>query len=104
MAPDFKLLLQVVDGHLRLVSRGNLTGFKVKQILRATEAGLRVFPVVIVEVQEPPGDPEDVFALLEDGLRYIIAQRTQALLKTEGQGPRKKFSLHQHSAIVRPKA
>ena len=44
MADGSKLYLQVAEGHLRVVPKGYLTDLGVKQILGATQAGLRVFP------------------------------------------------------------
>ena len=103
MARGFNLHLQVADGHLRLVSRGNLNDSKIKQILRAAEAGLHVFPVVVIDVQEAKGTMAEVFALLEEGLRKIILQRKQVLLKADCNGPRKKFSLLKDSSGLKGK-
>jgi hypothetical protein len=93
MAHDLKLHLQVADGHLRLVSRGNLTDLGIKRILRATEAGLQVFPLVIVDLQESKGIKQNIVTLLEEGLRQLIAQRKQALGKARGEAPGKPTSL-----------
>jgi len=99
MARDFNLHLQVADGHLRLVSRGNLNDLKIKQVLRAAEAGLHVFPVVVIDVQEAKGTTAEDFAMLEEGLRQIISKRKQVLLKTYGNGSPKKFSLLKNSSV-----
>lgn len=99
MAHDLKLHLQVADGHLRLVSRGNLTDLGIKRILRATEAGLQVFPLVIVDLQESRGIKQNIVTLLEEGLRQIIAQRKQALGQDRGEAPGKPTSLLPKPAV-----
>jgi len=90
--------LKVADGHLVLASRGTLTDFKMKQILRAAEAGFHVFPVVIVDVQEAKEAKAGIFAMLEEGLRQIISKKKQVLLKTYSDGSPKKFSLLKNSS------
>lgn len=100
MANDFKLHLQVADKHLRLVLRGDLTDLGIKQILQTTEAGLRVFPVVIVNLREASGSKENTMNLPEEGLRQIIAKRRQVLLKTQGNGTCRNFCLLKRPAAV----
>jgi hypothetical protein len=103
MAHDIKLHLQVADGHLRLVPRGNLTDLGIRRILRATEAGLQVFPLVIVDLQESRGIKQDIVTLLQEGLRQVIAQRKQALPKDRGKAPGKPSSLLSEAAVVTAK-
>lgn len=98
MAGTFKIHLQVADGHLRLESQGTLSDLEIRQILRVTEAGLHVFPVVIVDLQKSRETGERALSLLEDGLRQIIAARTQVLLNVKENGPGKRFLLSQKPA------
>lgn len=98
MARDFNISMQVTDGHLRLVSQGNLTDLAVRQLLRAAEAGLCVFPVVIVDLQGAREASAGAVTSLEEGLRQIIAQRKHALLKVESARPRPQYSLLKESA------
>jgi hypothetical protein len=103
MAHDIKLHLQVADGHLRLVPRGNLTDLGIRRILRATEAGLQVFPLVIVDLQESRGIKQGIVTLLQEGLRQIIAQRKQAFPKDRGKAPGKPSSLLSEAAVATAK-
>jgi hypothetical protein len=93
MADTFKIRLQVADGHLRLEPRGTLSDLEIRQILRVTEAGLHVFPVVIVDLQRSQELEANALALLEDGLRRLIAERKQVLLNVNDKGPGKRFLL-----------
>jgi hypothetical protein len=104
MAKNCNLHMQVADGYLVLASRGHLTDFKIKQILRAAEAGLHVFPVVVIDVQGAQGATADDFAMLEEGLRQIISERKQVLLEADDRGSRKKFSLLKNSSGLKAKS
>lgn len=80
-----KLYLQVAKGHLRVLPKGYLNALGVKRILGATQAGLRVFPVVVVDLREAREVSETTLTLLEDGLRQIIAEKKQALIAEPGK-------------------
>lgn len=80
-----KLYLEVAEGQLRVVPKGYLTDLGVKRILGATQAGLRVFPVVVVDLREAGEVSETTLTLLEDGLRQIIAEKKQVLLSEPGK-------------------
>jgi len=75
MPNAFRLYLRVLDGHLQIVPWGNLTDGGVEQILGAAQAGLRVFPVIVVNVQEARDLQEDHLARLEAGLRRLVAEK-----------------------------
>jgi hypothetical protein len=81
MENNFKLLVQLPNWHLRLIPRGTINDLGVKQILRVTEAGLRMFPVVIVDLQETGEFEENSLTILEKGLQQLIAQRGQVILQ-----------------------
>jgi hypothetical protein len=87
-----KLYLQVAEGHLRVVPKGYLTELGVKRILGATQAGLRVFPVVVVDLGEAREVSETILTHLEDGLRQIIAEKKQVLLSEPGKWTLQTFS------------
>jgi pheromone shutdown protein TraB len=78
MAKEFIITMQVDDCRLCLILQGQLTDLAIKKILRAAEAGLQIFPVVMVEVQEATGTTEGVLAILEEGLRQLISEKKQA--------------------------
>jgi hypothetical protein len=80
MAKDPRLHLQVADGHLRLMPQGDLTEPKIKQILRAAEVGLRVFPMVVVDLRTSKESTKSAINLLEEGMQRIIAKRKHVLL------------------------
>ncbi len=75
MSNAFRLYLRVMDGHLQIVPWGNLTDSGVDQILGAAQAGLRVFPVIVVDLHDARDLPEDALARLEAGLRQLVAAR-----------------------------
>jgi len=80
MCNDSRLHLRAADGHLRVMPQGNLTERKIMQILQATEVGLHVFPLVLVDLRASRGSTERALNLLEEGLQRIIAKRKQDLL------------------------
>jgi hypothetical protein len=82
MAKNFTISMQIAQGHLRLVLNGNLTDIGIMKILRAADAGLNVFPVIIVDLQEAKETTEEAVNLLEKGLQRIISVRKNILLKT----------------------
>ncbi len=93
MGKEFDISMQVGDASLRLVSQGELTDGTMRKILRAVEAGLRVFAVVIIDVQGATEKTAGIYANLEEGLRKIISERKQVLIEVDCKGPRKKYSL-----------
>ena len=87
MANDTRLHLQVAEGPLQLVPQGDLTEGKIRQILRAAEVGLHVFPMVVVNLQSSRGLTASALNLLEKGLQQIIARKKDALLNPPRDKP-----------------
>jgi hypothetical protein len=100
MAKDPRLHLQVADGHLRLMPQGDLTEPKIKQILRAAEVGLRVFPLVVVDLRTSKGSTESAINLLEEGLQQIIAKRKHVLLNPQGTDLGNNSACSSNSVVV----
>lgn len=75
MSREFKLYLQALEGHLRLMPWGSLTEKEVRQILGVAQAGLRVYPVVVVDLKESTDVTEDALARLEAGLKRLVEEK-----------------------------
>ncbi|AEB08230.1 hypothetical protein [Desulfobacca acetoxidans] len=75
MSHEFRLYLQALDSHLRVAPLGKLTGSGVEQILGAAQAGLRVFPVVVVDLQGAENSTADTLTRLEEGLRQLVSEK-----------------------------
>ncbi len=73
MSREFKLYLQAQEGHLKLMPWGSLAEKEVKQILGVAQAGLRVYPVVVVDLKKSTDVTEDALAGLEAGLKRLVA-------------------------------
>lgn len=84
MSREFRLYLQVLEGHLGLMPVGSLTEKGVKQILGAAQAGLRVYPVIVVDLKEITDRPDDALARLEEGLQRLVEEK-RLLLGLEPQ-------------------
>lgn len=79
MSKRFKLHLLVEDGHLRIMPKGDLALKDVNLILGAARSALRVFPVIIVDLQKVRGLAAPVPDLLEEGLRSLISEQKSVL-------------------------
>ena len=99
MANDSRLHLQLGDGHLRVVPQGDLTECKIRQILRAAEVGLHVFPLVVVDLLTSRGLTASALNLLEEGLQQIIAKRKEVLLKPQRPNPGNNTSFSSPAAV-----
>jgi hypothetical protein len=75
MSREFKLYLQAREGHLKLMPWGSLMEKEVKQILGAAQAGLRVYPVVVVDLKDSTDVKEDTLARLEAGLKRLVEEK-----------------------------
>ena len=79
MSREFRLYLQVLEGHLGLMPSGSLTEKGVTQILGAAQAGLRVYPVIVVNLKEVTEMTDDALARLEEGLQRLVEEKRLVL-------------------------
>jgi len=84
MSREFRLYLQVLEGHLGLMPVGSLAEKGVKQILGAAQAGLRIYPVIVVDLKEITDMTDDALARLEEGLQRLVEEK-RLLLGLEPQ-------------------
>ncbi len=75
MSREFKLYLQARGGHLKLMPWGSLTDKEVNQILGVAQAGLRVYPVVVVDLKDSTDVTEDALTRLEGGLKRLVEEK-----------------------------
>jgi hypothetical protein len=79
MSHDYKLHLQVRNGHLRLIPQGTLTTPAVEQLLGVARSALTFFPMLLVDLRGTREAQEDDLALLEKGLQQLISEKKLAL-------------------------
>jgi hypothetical protein len=79
MPHDYKLHLQVRNGHLRLIPQGPLTIPAVEQLLGVARSALTFFPMLLVDLRRIRDPQEDDLALLEEGLQQLISEKKLAL-------------------------
>lgn len=79
MRKRFRLYLQTEKGCLRIVPLGRVTLEQVEPILGAAQSGLRIFPVVVVDLREAAVVAPAVTEQLQQGLQQLVAERRLAL-------------------------
>jgi hypothetical protein len=79
MSHNYKLRLQVRNGHLRLIPQGPLTTPAVEQLLGVARSALTFFPMLLVDLRGTRKAQEDDLALLEEGLQQLISEKKLAL-------------------------
>jgi len=91
MSKDLKLHLQVTDGYLRLLPKGQLHTPDVDVLLGAARSGLGFFPVIIIDLEEVGKVDKAKLDLLENGLAKIISERKFAL---SSERPQLRWTVH----------
>ena len=96
MSHDYKLHLQVRNGHLRLIPRGTLTTPAVEQLLGVARSALTFFPTLLVDLRGTRQAQDDDLALLEEGLQRLISEKKLALTC---EMPQMRWVVHQPSTL-----
>jgi hypothetical protein len=94
MSHNYKLHLQVRNGHLRLIPKGTLTTPAVEQLLGVARSALTFFPMLLVDLRGTREAQEDDLALLEEGLQQLISEKKLALTC---EMPQLRWVVHQPS-------
>jgi len=79
MTQNYKLHLQVRNGHLRLIPKGPLTASAVEQLLGVARSALTFFSMLIVDLRAVWQVKDADLALLEEGLEQLISEKKRAL-------------------------
>jgi hypothetical protein len=99
MSHNYKLRLQVRNGHLRLIPQGPLTTPAVEQLLGVARSALTFFPMLLVDLRGTRKAQEDDLALLEEGLQQLISEKKLALTS---EMPQMRWVVHQPSTSRTP--
>jgi hypothetical protein len=94
MSHDYKLRLQVRNGHLRLIPQGTLTIPAVEQLLGVARSALTFFPMLLVDLRRTRQAQDEDLALLEEGLQQLISEKKLALTC---EMPQMRWVVHQPS-------
>jgi hypothetical protein len=94
MTKNYKLHLQVRNGHLRLIPKGPLTNPAVEQLLGVARSALTFFPMLIVDLRGAWEVKDANLALLEEGLQQLISEKKLALTC---EMPQLRWAVHQPS-------
>ncbi len=76
---EYKLHLQVRDGHLHLIPQGHLTDLALTQLLGVARSGLTFFPVLSLDLRGVRNLTEAYLARLEEGFHQLISEKKLAL-------------------------
>jgi hypothetical protein len=79
MTRDYKLHLQVGNGHLRLIPQGPLSARAVEQLLELARSALTFFPMLTVDLRQAWELKDAYLDLLEEGLQRLISEKKLAL-------------------------
>jgi hypothetical protein len=94
MTKNYKLHLQVRNGHLRLIPQGVLTTPAVEQLLGVARSALTFFPMLLVDLRGTREAQDDDLTLLEEGLQQLISEKKLALTC---EMPQMRWVVHQPS-------